>query len=65
MKVFREKVRAFADYEAAIVGAVREKVDETLEAAEAWLLRILILMWPGLVLGEIGAVWEAEIDSIK
>lgn len=48
-------MRAAADDQAAVGGAVGEQVDEPLEAAEVGLLGVLVLVWPGLVWGEIGA----------
>lgn len=46
---------AAADDQTAVVGAVGEKVDQALEAAEVRLLGVLILMRPRLVWGEVGA----------
>jgi hypothetical protein len=51
-------VCALADDEAAVLGTVGEKVDETLKTAEAGLQRILVLVSPGLVGLEVFAVRE-------
>jgi len=57
VELFAEEVGAFANDEAAIVGPVWEEVHETLEAAEARFGRVLVLMGPGDVLGEIGPAY--------
>jgi hypothetical protein len=43
MELLRKEVCALADNEAAILGTVREEVDETLKTAEARLQWILVL----------------------
>ncbi len=65
VKLLAKEMRPLADNEAAVLRAIREEVDETLQAAEARALRILILMRPGIVGGEIGAVMKAVIDGIE
>lgn len=55
VEFFGNEVAALADDETAVVGTVGEQVYETLHAAEAMLLRALVLVWPGLVRGDIGA----------
>ena len=55
VEFLRDVVAAFANDEAAVVGAVGEEVHETLEAAEAGLEGVLVLMGPGDVGGEVGA----------
>lgn len=55
VEFFGDEVAALADDEAAVVGAVREQVHETLHAAETVLLGVLVLVRPGLVGGDIGA----------
>lgn len=62
VEFFGDEVSALADDQAAVLGAVGEQVHETLHAAEAVLLGILVLMRPGLVGGKIGtALWFLEL----
>jgi hypothetical protein len=61
VEVFREEVCAAADNETAIFGTVGEQVDETLEAAEAGLGGVLVLVGPGLVRGEVGAAANVSL----
>ena len=56
---------ALADNQSTVLGTVWQKVDKTLEAAEARLLRILILVGPWLVGLEIFAVGEGEVDCVE
>ena len=56
---------ALADDQSAVLGTIGQKVDKALEAAEARLLGVLILVGPGLVGLEIFAVGEGEIDGVK
>jgi hypothetical protein len=80
VEIFREEVCTAADDETAIFGAVGKQVDETLEAAEARLGRVLVLVGPRLVRGEVGAaanvsraldgegryvLGEAKVDCVK
>lgn len=55
VEFFGDEVAALADDETAVVRAVGEQVHETLHAAEAVLLGVLVLVRPGLVGGDIGA----------
>ena len=50
-----EKMRAAADDQTAVVGAVWEEVDESLEAAKVGLVGVLVLVWPGFVWWKVGA----------
>lgn len=65
VEFFGKKMCAFAHDQAAIVGSVRQKVHKTLETAEAWLQRVLVLVRLGLVDGELFAVWKREIDGVE
>lgn len=65
VELFRKKMCAFADDETTTVGAVGEQVHKTLQAPEAWFVRVLVLVSPWLVWGKIGAVGKAEVDGIK
>lgn len=65
VELFRKKMCAFADDEAAVVGTVGEQIHEALEAAEAGFLRVLVLVSPWLVWGKVSAVGESKIDGIK
>lgn len=65
MELITEEVCALADYESSILGAIGKHVDETLHDSEPRLLGVLILVRPGLVWGQIGAVGEAKVDGIK
>lgn len=56
---------AFADDQSAVLRSVRQKVDKALEAAEAWLCGILILMGPRLVCREFLAVGEGKVDCVE
>jgi hypothetical protein len=58
-------VSALADDQSTILRTVGQKVDKALEAAEARLLRILILVGPWLVRLEIFAVGEGDVDGVK
>lgn len=40
---FRNQVSALGDDEATVVGAVRQEVDEALEATETWPVGVLVL----------------------
>lgn len=53
MELCRGQVTAFADDETAVLGPVRENIDEALEAPEPRLERVLVLMWPRFVLGDV------------
>lgn len=55
VEFFGDEVAALTDDETTVVGAVGEQVHETLHAAEAVLLGVLVLVRPGLVGGNIGA----------
>ena len=55
VEFFGDEVAALADNEAAVVRAVGKQIHETLHAAEAVLLGVLVLVRPGLVGGDIGA----------
>ncbi|KAI6759949.1 hypothetical protein HG531_013522 [Fusarium graminearum] len=59
------EVGALADDETAILVSVGEDVDETLQAAETRLERILILVGPGLVELHVFAVGEGSVDGVK
>jgi hypothetical protein len=61
VEFFRKEVCAAADNETAIFGAVGKQVDETLEAAEAGLEGVLVLVGPGLVRGEVGAAANVSL----
>lgn len=65
MELIGEEVTTGANDQTAIVRAIGEQVDEALEAAEARLIRVLILVGPRLVGGKIGAAGEGEVESIK
>ena len=41
---FRNQVSALGDDEATVVGAVRQEVDEALEATETWPVGVLVLL---------------------
>jgi len=58
-------VSALADDQSTVLRTVGQKVDKTLEAAEARLQRILILVGPWLVGLEIFAVGEGDIDAVE
>lgn len=53
VKLLRNEMAALADNQTAIVRAVGQQVDETLETSESWLSRVLILMGPWLILGDV------------
>lgn len=55
----------FADDQPAVIRAVGQQVDEPLQATEARLAGILILVRPRLVLGHVGAVRELHIDRVE
>ena len=65
MKLLREQVGALADDQSAVLWTVWQKIDKTLEAAEARLCGILILVGPRLVGLEIFAVGEGEVDCVE
>jgi hypothetical protein len=65
VELLGEKVSALADDQSTVLGTVGQKVDKALEAAEARLLGVLILVGPRLVRLEIFAVGEGEIDSVE
>ena len=65
MELLGEQVSALADDQSTILRTVGQKVDKALEAAEARLLRILILVGPWLVRLEIFAVGEGDVDGVK
>lgn len=62
MELFRQDMTAFADYEPAVVGAAGIQVYEALEAAETGFGRVLVLVWPGLVLGQIFATTQPPVS---
>lgn len=65
MEFLREEVSALADDQSTVLGTVGQKVDKALEAAEARLKRILILVGPWLVGLEIFAVGERDVDAVE
>ena len=65
MEFLGEEVSALADNQSTVLGTVGQKVDKTLEAAEARLQRILILVGPWLVGLEIFAVGERDVDAVE
>ena len=65
MEFLGEEVSALADNQSTVLGTVGQKVDKTLEAAEARLQRILILVGPWLVGLEIFAIGERDIDAVE
>jgi len=46
VEVLGGHVSAFADDEAAVIWSIGQQVDQTLQTSEAWLQRVLVLMWP-------------------
>ena len=56
---------ALADNQSTVLGTVGQKVDKTLEAAEARLFGVLILVGPRLVGLEIFAIGERDIDAVE
>ena len=56
---------ALADDQSTVLRTIGQKVDKTLEAAEARLQRILILVGPWLVGLEIFAVGERDVDAVE
>lgn len=65
MELLGEQVSALADDQSAVLRAVGQKVDEALEAAEARLLGVLILVSPRLVGLEIFTVGEGKVDGVE
>lgn len=65
VELLAEDVGTFADNQAAVVRAVGEHVDQALHDPESRLARVLVLVRPGLVGWEIGAVREAEVDGVE
>jgi hypothetical protein len=65
VKFLGEQVSALADDQSTILRTVGQKVDKTLEAAEARLCGILILVGPRLVCLEIFAVGERKVDCVE
>jgi len=65
VELLGEQVGALADDQSTILRTVGQKVDKTLEAAEARLLGVLILVGPRLVGLEIFAVGEGEVDCVE
>lgn len=65
VELFAKSVRTLADDQAAVIRPIWEKVNKSLETSEPRSLGILILVWPGLVVGQVSTVWEADIDPIK
>lgn len=56
---------ALANDQSTVLRAVGQKVDKALQAAEARLFRILVLVGPGLVGLEIFAVGEGDVDGVE
>lgn len=65
MELLGEEVSAPADDQSTVLGAVGQKIDKALEAAEARLRWILILVGPRLVWLEIFAVGEGDVDGVE
>jgi len=65
VELLGKQVGALADDQSTILWTVGQKVDKTLEAAEARLCGILILVGPRLVCLEIFAVGEGQIYSVE
>jgi hypothetical protein len=65
VELLREKVSALADDQSAVLRSVGQEIDKALEAAEARLCRILVLVSPRLVCLKIFAVREGEVDGIE
>lgn len=65
VEVLTQAVGALAHDEAAVLGAVGPEVDEPLQAAEAGLLGVLVLVRPRLVGRQMGPVREAVVDGVE
>ena len=65
VELLGEQVGALADDQSTILRTVGQKVDKTMEAAEARLLGVLILVGPRLVGLEIFAVGDGEVDCVE
>jgi hypothetical protein len=56
---------SFTHDEAAIIWATRLEVHKTLETSKAWFCRVLVLVRPWLILWEVGAIVEANVDCVE
>ena len=56
---------SFADNQTAIVRTVGHEVDQSLQATEARLGWILVLMRPWLINWQIGTSGKTKVDSVK
>lgn len=65
MELLRQAVRALAHDQPAVARPVGQQVDQPLQAAEARLLRVLVLVRPGLVGLHVGAVGEGHVDGVE
>ena len=59
------QVRALADDQAAVVGPIAQHVEQALQAAEAGLARVLVLVRPRRVRGHIVPVREREVHGVE
>jgi hypothetical protein len=53
VELLGDSVSALADDETAVLGTVRQKIDQALQAAETRLKGVLILVRPGNILGNV------------
>lgn len=65
VEVLAAQVRAFAHDQAAVVGPIGQQIDQALQAAEARARAVLVLVRPGRVGRQVGAVGEAHVDGVE
>lgn len=65
MELFTEQMRPLANNQTPILGSVWQQIDKTLQTAEPWLCRVLVLMWPWGIRLDIFPVWKADVDRVK
>jgi hypothetical protein len=65
MELLAQQMRPLAYNQATILRPIRKQVDQTLQTPESRLLRVLILMWPGLVWLNVLAIRETDTNGIK
>lgn len=65
MELLTQQMRPLAYNQATILRPIRKQVDQTLQATESRLLRVLILMGPGLVWLNILAVGETDTNGVE
>lgn len=65
MEFLRQQMSTLADNQTAIFGAVRKQIHQALQTPETRLLGVLILVWPGFIGLDVGAIGKADVHGVE